>query len=160
MPAQADFSTLKEQVEEADQRIRASAAQGTDELKAMVDEARTKADARAAELSTKAQETADQAEAHWRQVQSDWDRHIKRFASASTPRRQSTTPMWQSATPSGPRPTHTTLSSSRRPPSKRLSTPCWTLCWQGKTRTYWLRRSSAQLRRLQDPERPARGALH
>ena len=45
----------------------------------MVDEARTKADARATQLSTKAQETADQAEAHWRQVQSDWDRHIKRI---------------------------------------------------------------------------------
>jgi hypothetical protein len=37
---------------------------------------------------------------------------------------------------------------------------CWTLYWQGKTRTYLLRRSSAApLRRLQNPERPARGAL-
>ena len=71
MPADADFSKLKAQVEEADQRIRASAAQGVDELKEMVDEARNNADARAAELSTKAQEAGDKAEAHWNQVQSD-----------------------------------------------------------------------------------------
>ena len=77
MAVSDDFSTLKEEVETADQRIRASAAQGATELKAMVDEARTKADARAAQINTKAQETADQAEAHWNQVQSDWDRHIK-----------------------------------------------------------------------------------
>ena len=59
MPPSADFSKLKEQVEKADQRIRASAAQGADELKAMVDDARTKADARAAQLSTKAEEAGD-----------------------------------------------------------------------------------------------------
>src|SRR4029079_380433 len=79
MAVSDDFSTLKEEVETADQRIRASAAQGATELKAMVDEARTKADAGAAQINTKAQETADQAEAHWHQVQSDWDRHIKRI---------------------------------------------------------------------------------
>ena len=79
MPASTEFTKLKEQVEEADQRIRASAAQGVDELKAMVDQARTKADARADELSTKAHEAGDKAEAHWNQVQSDWDRHIKQI---------------------------------------------------------------------------------
>jgi hypothetical protein len=79
MAASADFSKLKEQIENADQRIRASAAQGADELKAMVDEARTKADARADQLSTKAEEAGDKAEAHWNQVQSDWDRHVKRI---------------------------------------------------------------------------------
>ena len=70
-----DFSTLKEQVETADQRIRASAAQGASELKAMVDEARTNADARAAQLGTKAQQAGDKAEAHWNQVQGDWHQH-------------------------------------------------------------------------------------
>ena len=75
----ADFSKLKAQVEEADQRIGTSAAQGVDQLKEMVDEARTDADARAAELSTKAQEAGDKAEAHWNQVQSDRDRHVKQI---------------------------------------------------------------------------------
>ena len=55
MPASDDFTKLKEQIEKADEHIRASAAQGVDELKAMVDQGRTKADARAAEISTKAQ---------------------------------------------------------------------------------------------------------
>ena len=41
MPASDDFTKLKEQVEKADEHIRASAAQGVDELKAMVDRART-----------------------------------------------------------------------------------------------------------------------
>jgi hypothetical protein len=58
MPASADFSKLKEEVENADQRIRAAAAQGADELKTMVDEARTKADAHATQLSTKAQDVS------------------------------------------------------------------------------------------------------
>ena len=79
MPASTEFTKLKEQVEGADQRIRASVSQGTDELKAMVDEARSKADARADEISTKAHEAGDTAEAHWGQVQSDWDRHIKQI---------------------------------------------------------------------------------
>ena len=75
MPPSDDFSTLKEQVETADQRIRASAAQGVAELKAMVDEARNSADTRAAQIGAKAQEAGDKAEAHWNQVQSDWDQH-------------------------------------------------------------------------------------
>ena len=79
MAASTEFTKLKEQVEAADQRIRASAGKGADELKAMVDQARTKADARADEISTKAHEAGDTAEAHWNQVQSDWDRHIKQI---------------------------------------------------------------------------------
>jgi DNA repair exonuclease SbcCD ATPase subunit len=79
MPASTEFTKLKEQVDGADQRIKASAAKNADELKAMVDQARAKADARADELSTKAHEAGDTAEAHWNQVQSDWDRHIKQI---------------------------------------------------------------------------------
>jgi len=45
-----DFSKLKEQVEQADRTIRASAQEGSAELKEMVDEARKNADDRAAEL--------------------------------------------------------------------------------------------------------------
>src|ERR1700752_755225 len=79
MSASDDFTKLKEQVGQADEHIKASAAQGVDQLQAMVDDARRKADARANELSTRAQKAGDQAEAHWNQVQSDWDRHIKQI---------------------------------------------------------------------------------
>jgi hypothetical protein len=73
------FVTLKEQVEAADRRIRAAAAQDTAELKATVDEARKNADQHAAGLRAKSEEVADQGErSRWQQVQSDWDKHIKR----------------------------------------------------------------------------------
>ena len=85
MPASDDFTQLKEQVEKADEHIKASAAQGVDELKAIVDDARRKADARANELSTRAQEAGDNVEAHWNQVQSDQTGHQ---ADSRTHRRQ------------------------------------------------------------------------
>ena len=105
MAVSDDFTKLKEQVEGADQRIRASATQGGDELKAMVEAARTKADARADELSTRAEEAGDTAEAHWNQVQSDWDRHIKQIRKRIDAKKAEHDADWQSAMPSGPRPT-------------------------------------------------------
>jgi hypothetical protein len=45
----------------------------------MVDEARQKADDRAAQLGAKTTEAADQAQHQWNEVQSDWDKHVKRI---------------------------------------------------------------------------------
>jgi hypothetical protein len=79
MAASDDFTKLKEQVEEADRSIKAAVTQEDAELKAMVDEARKKADDRAAQLHTKTTEAADQAQHQWNQVQTDWDKHVKRI---------------------------------------------------------------------------------
>jgi hypothetical protein len=73
-----DFTKLREKVDKADQSIRAAAAQGDAELKAMVDDARKKSDERAAGMRAKSQEVADSAERQWHEVQSDWDEHVKR----------------------------------------------------------------------------------
>jgi hypothetical protein len=74
------FVKLKEQVEAADSRIRAAAAQDTAELKAMVDEARKHADEHAAGLGAKSEEVAGQPDrSGWQQVQSDWHEHNKRM---------------------------------------------------------------------------------
>jgi malate synthase len=73
------FTKLKEQVEEADRSVAAAAAQGAEELRSMVEEARKHADERAAQLQAKPDQGSDGAEGHWRQVQSDWDQHIKRL---------------------------------------------------------------------------------
>ena len=74
-----DFTKLKEQVDSADQSIRAAVAKDDAELEAMVDEARKKAEDRATQLATKTSEAADQAERHGNEVQSDWDQHIQRI---------------------------------------------------------------------------------
>jgi hypothetical protein len=79
MPLSDDFTKLKTQVEQADRRIREAAAQGTDELKAMVEEARKKADARAAELHTRSEDAAGEADRNWNEVQNNWDQHVKRL---------------------------------------------------------------------------------
>jgi hypothetical protein len=73
------FTKLKEQVEEADRSISAAAAQGAEELRSMVEEARRNADEGAAQLRAKSGEASGGAEGHWRQVQSDWDEHVKRL---------------------------------------------------------------------------------
>jgi hypothetical protein len=79
MSVSEPFVKLKDQVDAADRRIRAAAAEDTAELKAMVDKARKSADEHAAELRAKSDDVADQTERHWQQVQSDWDGHIKRI---------------------------------------------------------------------------------
>jgi hypothetical protein len=79
MAASDDFTELKDQVEEADRTIKAAVAKQDAELKAMVDAARKKADERAAQLGTKTTEAADEAQRQWNQVQSDWDKHVKRI---------------------------------------------------------------------------------
>jgi chromosome segregation ATPase len=66
---------LSEKIDEARRSIAAAASESEAELKAKVEEARKNADDRAAELSAKTQATADQADAHWQQIQSDWDQH-------------------------------------------------------------------------------------
>ena len=79
MAASDDFTKLKEQVEEADRSIKAAVAQQDAELKTMVDDARKNADDRAAQLRAKTTEAADQAQGQWNQVQTDWDKHVKRI---------------------------------------------------------------------------------
>ena len=79
MPATEDFTTLKDQVDEADRTIKEAVAKKDAELKAMVDEARQKADDRAAQLGTKTTAAAGQAQRQWNQVHSDWDKHLKRI---------------------------------------------------------------------------------
>ena len=79
MQASDDFAKLKNQVETADRSIREAAARGTDDLKAMVEQARQSADNRAAELRSTSQTAADDAERHWQEVQSDWSKHVKRI---------------------------------------------------------------------------------
>ena len=78
MAASDDFTKLKEQVEEADRSIKAAVSKEDAELKAMVDDARKKADDRAAQLHTKTTEAADQAQHQWNQVETDWDKHVRR----------------------------------------------------------------------------------
>jgi hypothetical protein len=76
MSVSADsFEKLSEKIDEAKRSIRAAASESEAELKAKVDEARKNADDRAAELSAKTQATADKSEAHWQQIQSDWEQH-------------------------------------------------------------------------------------
>jgi hypothetical protein len=79
MPPSEDFAKLKEQIETADRSIREAAARGTDELKAMVEQARQNADTYAAELRSKSQATAAEDERHWQEVQNDWAQHVKRI---------------------------------------------------------------------------------
>jgi hypothetical protein len=79
MAVSDDFTKLKEQVEEADRSIKAAVAKEDAELKTMVDDARKKADDRAAQLRAKTTEAADQAQHQWNQVQTDWDKHVKRI---------------------------------------------------------------------------------
>jgi hypothetical protein len=74
-----DFTKLKAQVEEADQNIRAAAAQDKEALQAKVDEARKSADDLSADLLTKAQEATGEAERSWDEVKSNWDQHVKRI---------------------------------------------------------------------------------
>ena len=136
MAVSDNFSTLKEEVETADQRIRASAAQGATELKAMVDEARTKADAGAAQISTRRKRLPIRRMLTGTKSKATGTGTSSASASAPTRRRQSSTPMRRRVTQNGPRPTRTTPSSSHRPRSRKPSTPSWTLCWRGKTRTY------------------------
>src|SRR6476646_11160097 len=69
------FEKLSDKIDEAKRSIRAAASENEAELKAKVDEARKNADDRASELSAKAQAAADKSEAHWQQIQSDWDQH-------------------------------------------------------------------------------------
>ena len=76
MSVSADsFDKLSDKIDEAKRSIRAAASQSEAELKAKVDAARKNADDRAAELSAKTQATADKSEAHWQQIQSDWEKH-------------------------------------------------------------------------------------
>jgi hypothetical protein len=79
MTASDSFTKLKQQVEKADRDVMAVASQGEVELQAKLDETRKSADDHAAELRAKTQAATDQAESHWREVQSDWDRHIQRM---------------------------------------------------------------------------------
>ena len=76
MSVSADsFEKLSEKVDDAKRRIRAAASESEAELKAKVEEARKNADDSAAELSAKTGATAGKAEAHWQQIQSDWEQH-------------------------------------------------------------------------------------
>jgi hypothetical protein len=76
MPEFTDrFDELADKIDEAKRTVRAAAAQTDDELQAKLDEARKKADADAAELGVRTRATAEGAEAHWDQIQSDWQRH-------------------------------------------------------------------------------------
>jgi hypothetical protein len=76
MSVSADsLEKLSAKVDEAKRTIRAAASESEAELKAKVEEARKNADDSAAELSAKTQATAGKAEAHWQQIQSDWEQH-------------------------------------------------------------------------------------
>jgi predicted Holliday junction resolvase-like endonuclease len=55
-----NFAKLKEQVEKADQTVKAAAEQNQEEIKAKVDEARRDADKRAAELRAKSDEATSE----------------------------------------------------------------------------------------------------
>jgi hypothetical protein len=79
MAVSDDFAKLKEQVEEADRSIKAAVAKEDAELKTMVDDARKKADDRAAQLHATTTDAAHEAERQWNQVQTDWDKHVKRI---------------------------------------------------------------------------------
>jgi hypothetical protein len=76
MSVSADsFDKLSEKIDDAKRSIRAAASESEAELKAKLDEARKNADDRAAELSAKTRATGDKAEAHWQQIQGDWEQH-------------------------------------------------------------------------------------
>jgi hypothetical protein len=69
------FDKLSEKLDAARRSIRAAAGESEAELKAKVEEARKNADERAAELSARTRATSDAGEAHWQQIQNDWDAH-------------------------------------------------------------------------------------
>jgi hypothetical protein len=79
MSVSEKFAKLKDQVDQAEDNVKAAAAQNKADLEAKVNDARKSADDRAAVLRAKTQETSDDAKAHWSEVQSDWDRHIQRI---------------------------------------------------------------------------------
>jgi len=79
MAADDPFTTLKEQVEDADRSIKAAVAQNDAELMATVDDARKKADEREAQLSATTSKSSGQADSQWAKVKSDWDGHIQRL---------------------------------------------------------------------------------
>ena len=76
MSVSADsFDRLSEKIDEAKRTIRVAASESEAELRAKVDAARRSADDLAAELEARAKATGDKGEAHWRQIQRDWERH-------------------------------------------------------------------------------------
>jgi hypothetical protein len=79
MTASDNFTKLEDKVAEGDRSIKAAVAKDDAELRAMVDQARENAEQHAAEMRAKTTEVADQAARQWGEVQSDWDKHIKRI---------------------------------------------------------------------------------
>jgi phytoene dehydrogenase-like protein len=77
MPVSDKFDELKQRIEQADQEIKAAAAQDEAELNAAVKKARKSADDRAAELRERSTETSDKTKRQWLEAQSDWEKHIK-----------------------------------------------------------------------------------
>src|SRR5262249_14910802 len=73
------FASLRDQVDHAEQVVKAATSQSETELEAKVEEARRDADKRAAELSSKAQGTAEDVQGNWNQFKSDWDQHVRRL---------------------------------------------------------------------------------
>jgi DNA repair exonuclease SbcCD ATPase subunit len=73
-----DFTKLKAQVDQANQNVRAAAAQDREALKAKLAEARKSSDDLSSELLTKAREATGEVEHSWNEVKSNWDQHVKR----------------------------------------------------------------------------------
>ena len=79
MAASEKFTKLGEQMDRAQDNIKAAAAQDEAELGAKVAEARKCADDQAAQMQANAQKASEHAKGHWSKVQSDWDQHIQRI---------------------------------------------------------------------------------
>src|SRR3954470_20144736 len=79
MSASERFTQLTQKVETADGNIQAAASEDRAKLAVRADEARKAADDHAAQLRAKAEDTSDKAEAHWNEIQSNWDPHIQRI---------------------------------------------------------------------------------
>ena len=73
------FDKLREQVEKADNSIKAVADRNQAEIEVKLDEARQEADSRAAELPSTTGDKAGDGESRWRTMQSEWKHHVERI---------------------------------------------------------------------------------
>lgn len=79
MAVSDSFSELRTQIEQADESVKAAAAQDRAALETKLAAARKRADAHAAELRARGQEASEEAGANWQKLQSDWDAHNRRM---------------------------------------------------------------------------------
>jgi len=130
-----ELTGLAARAKEAEERAAAAQGKAKADLQADVDTARTSAQAQAKKLRESADANKNKLSVWWNDLQRSWNEHVARFAKTSIPSGLSTTPIAPRRSPRGERTTPRSQFSSRTPRSRRRSTQCSTLPWQGRRRT-------------------------